>query len=60
MKLQRKYNRVLRILRKLPAEDFYSVLSSLEDGYLAYKTLEPCDSNPEHDDIEDLEEEIDD
>lgn len=60
MKLQRKYNHVLRLVRNLDAEDFYSLLSSLEDGYIAYKTLEPVNSNPKLDDIEEIEEEIDD
>lgn len=58
MILQRKYNRILRIVRDLTPEDFYTLVQSLKDGYAAYKFLDPADRNS--DDIDDIYKDLND
>ena len=55
--LQRKYNRILRIVRDLTPDDFYTLITSLEDGYHAYRFL---DHKEKKDDIDSIEEALND
>lgn len=58
MILQRKYNRIIKIVRNLTPEDFYTLMNSVEKGYEAYKYLDPLDRA--QDDIEEIEKDLDD
>lgn len=56
-KIQKIYTKILKLVKDMPAVDFYKLLVSLEKGYEAYLNLDLPEDN---DDIDEIEDELDD
>lgn len=56
-KIQKTYTKILKLVKDMPAPDFYNLLASLEKGYEAYLNL---DLPEDIDDIEEIEDDLDD
>ena len=56
-KIQKTYTKILKLVKDMPAVDFYNLLASLEKGYEAYLNL---DLPEDIDDIDEIEDDLDD